>query len=164
MYIAFQSLLYWNTSENHIATFTMALGWLFVSILVVLEYLWEWYRKKSPFSVPLQSFNPCCIGIPLRISADRGVQVLYVSFNPCCIGIPLRMRQLSGQGIAPFGVSILVVLEYLWESWTSRPKPNCYKYVSILVVLEYLWEYPALWPVAVPCGVSILVVLEYLWE
>ena len=61
----FQSLLYWNTSENAGA------------------------GCMSTGSHP--SFNPCCIGIPLRIAKSPNRMHVNSRFNPCCIGIPLRI-------------------------------------------------------------------------
>lgn len=36
-------------------------------------------------------FNPCSIGMPLRISEILTENTIKMQFNPCCIGIPLRI-------------------------------------------------------------------------
>ena len=112
--LVFQSLLYWNTSENHS----------------------EWCSSYTSS----QGFNPCCIGIPLRIrlrwlcvidsniafqsllywntSENSKADILASAidcFNPCCIGIPLRIFPCKSDYCLWCCVSILVVLEYLWE-------------------------------------------------
>ena len=142
-----------------------------VSILVVVEYLWE-SLAKSQRTRHQACFNPCCGGIPLRINEKSWTpQPRYSSFNPCCGGIPLRIRNEFNQRIRIIEVSILVVVEYLWEwiglmrSWTGQTRFQsllwwntsengkyqrqgraCLTRVSILVVVDYLWEWPRTLP------------------
>ena len=161
-----------------------------VSILVVVEYLWEycfpadntveemmfqsllwWNTSENGFTLSqtpphhTRRFNPCCGGIPLRIGPDVSsigsssfVSILVVveylwesptsllsvsdqfSFNPCCGGIPLRIASQPFLCQPSQCVSILVVVEYLWECYGTETAPTWIDAVSILVVVEYLWE------------------------
>ncbi len=87
----FQSLLYWNTSENRsLQSRSKNHRSLFQSLLY-----WNTSENSWLLSCPPSDwgFNPCCIGIPLRIKRIAAWCVsLRLCFNPCCIGIPLRIR------------------------------------------------------------------------
>ncbi len=112
--LQFQSLLYWNTSENEDSARIGFVDWMFQSLLC-----WNTSENflNSLVSQPLPyGFNPCCVGIPLRISRRNNrrtgllmfqsllcwntsenrspasfARALSRCFNPCCVGIPLRI-------------------------------------------------------------------------
>ena len=97
----FQSLFYWNTSDEIMASVT--------------------------FPGKFSRFNPCSIGIPLMRLWRSGIRPCHLdSFNPCSIGIPLmRSRQMKlaheiGCGFNPcsIGIPLMRALKAL-----APPKP-----------------------------------------
>ena len=113
-HLSFQSLLWWNTSEN--LEFVKSL----LSAPIPFQSLLWWNTSenlefvKSVLSapIPFQSllwWNTSENFWRRLTSAER----VSLSFNPCCGGIPLRIAPSTLRGRRPSGVSILVVVEYL---------------------------------------------------
>ena len=109
----FQSLLFWNSVCELVASIIPRLFYV-VSILVVLEFgLWAKILEES--MTTYWSFNPCCFGIrsvsfgfPVIVPAGSEFQSLLFWNSVCESRILSRIRGYRR-------VSILVVLEFgLW--------------------------------------------------
>ena len=136
----FQSLLWWNTSENN--TTPVRIG------------------------PNVQGFNPCCGGIPLRIRGGRKrVLRLCEGFNPCCGGIPLRIKKGSREW--EYWVNLVFQSLLWWNTSENSLGPVAFRYSSF-TFQSLLWWNTSENLAGIIGGfgdlhvVSILVVVEYL--
>jgi len=97
-----------------------------VSILVVMDFLFQGSRGGGVFKKHSACFNPCCDGFPISRSSARRFTHFNMSFNPCCDGFPIsRMLSLRLSALPRF-VSILVVMDFLFQGAAGQVSGNSY--------------------------------------
>ena len=110
-----------------------------VSILVVLD----WVFKPNPLIAAIAchtSFNPCCIGLGIQTSDTSGSALKGKLFQSLLYWIGYSNDFIHPLTLGTNGVSILVVLDWVFKREAERGKLTLALAVSILVVLDWVFK------------------------